>query len=48
MDFPYLTVISGPDSGGKLPVHPGTGHLLGRKDDNAYVLKDMRVSRHHC
>jgi serine/threonine protein kinase len=22
--------------------------MLGRKEDNAYVLKDMRVSRHHC
>lgn len=48
MDFPYLTVIAGPDKGRNFPIHPGTGHLLGRKDDNAYVLKDQRVSRHHC
>jgi serine/threonine protein kinase len=48
MDFPYLTVIAGPDKGRNFPIHPGTGNLLGRKEDNAYVLKDQRVSRHHC
>jgi hypothetical protein len=48
MDFPYLTVISGPDKGRNLPIHPGPGHMLGRNQENAYVLKDMRVSRFHC
>ena len=33
MNYPYFAVIAGPDKGRNLPIHPGTGHLLGRKDD---------------
>ena len=48
MDFPHLLIITGPDKGRSLPIHPGTGHSMGRNPENVYVLKDMRVSRFHC
>jgi pSer/pThr/pTyr-binding forkhead associated (FHA) protein len=48
MDFPYLLVITGPDKGRSVPIHPGAGHTMGRNPENVYVLKDMRVSRFHC
>jgi serine/threonine protein kinase len=48
MDFPHFTIIAGPDKGKLLPVHPGSGHLLGRHSGAAYTLNDPRISRFHC
>jgi eukaryotic-like serine/threonine-protein kinase len=48
MDYPYLIVISGPDKGRQYPLHPGAGHMIGRNQENSYVLKDMRASRFHA
>ncbi|HEY2787501.1 MAG TPA: FHA domain-containing serine/threonine-protein kinase, partial [Fimbriiglobus sp.] len=48
MDFPYFLVIAGQDKGRSFPVHPGSGHSMGRNQENAYVIKDMRCSRFHC
>jgi hypothetical protein len=48
MDFPHFLVVAGQDKGRQFPVHPGSGHSMGRNPENAYVLKDMRVSRFHC
>lgn len=48
MDFPHFAVIAGPDKGKLLPVHPGSGHLLGRHSEAAYTLNDPRISRFHC
>ncbi len=48
MDYPHFVVVSGPDKGKKLTVHPGRGHPLGRSPDASYRVNDMRVSRFHC
>jgi serine/threonine protein kinase len=48
MDFPHFLVVAGQDKGRQFPVHTGSGHSMGRNPENAYVLKDMRVSRFHC
>lgn len=47
MDYPHFAIVSGPDKGKRLPVHPG-GHTLGRSPEAGYRLNDPRVSRFHC
>lgn len=46
--YPQIAVIAGPDKGKWYPVHPGAGHMVGRHQDAAYKLSDMRASRFHC
>jgi serine/threonine protein kinase len=48
MDFPYFVVVGGDYKDRKFPVHPGSGHLLGRHSDASYVIHDPSVSRFHC
>jgi serine/threonine protein kinase len=48
MDFPYFYVVAGDDKGRAFPVHPGSGHLLGRHADASYRLHDHKLSRFHC
>ncbi|HVK19336.1 MAG TPA: FHA domain-containing serine/threonine-protein kinase [Fimbriiglobus sp.] len=47
MDFPYF-VVGGDYKDRKFPVHPGSGHLLGRHSEASYVVHDPNVSRFHC
>lgn len=47
MDFPYFLVVAGDDKDRKFPVHPGSGHLLGRHADASYKLRDHNVARYH-
>ncbi len=46
MDFPYFLVVAGDDKDRKFPVHPGSGHLLGRHADASYKLRDTSVARY--
>lgn len=48
MDFPYFLVVAGDDKDRKFPVHPGSGHLLGRHSDASYILRDHSVARYAC
>jgi hypothetical protein len=48
MDFPYFAVVYGDDKDRKFPVHPGSGHLLGRHAESSYRLHDHNVARFHC
>jgi serine/threonine protein kinase len=48
MDYPYFVAISGDDKDRKFPVHPGSGHQLGRHPETSYRLHDHQVSRFHC
>ncbi len=48
MDFPYFLVLAGEDKDRKLPVHPGSGHLLGRHAEASYRIHDLRAARFHC
>jgi serine/threonine protein kinase len=48
MDFPYFVVVGGDYKDRKFPVHPGSGHMLGRHPDASYVVHDPNVSRFHC
>jgi serine/threonine-protein kinase len=48
MNFPYFVVVAGDDKDRKFPVHPGSGHLLGRHADASYRLHDHAIARFHC
>ena len=48
MDFPYFVVVYGDDKDRKFPVHPGSGHLLGRHAESSYRLHDHSIARFHC
>lgn len=48
MSYPRIVVIAGPDKDKWYPIHPGDGHMIGRHQDAAYKLNDIRASRHHC
>ncbi|HET6574042.1 MAG TPA: FHA domain-containing serine/threonine-protein kinase [Fimbriiglobus sp.] len=48
MDFPYFVVVGGDYKDRKFPVHPGSGHLLGRHSEASYMVHDPSVSRFHC
>lgn len=48
MFAPKLVATAGPDQGVTFTLRVGTGHLLGRSADAAYVLSDSRASRQHC
>jgi serine/threonine protein kinase len=43
-----LVVIMGPDKDKTFTLQEGTGYVLGRSQDAAFKLNDMRASRHHC
>ena len=48
MNFPYFVVVYGDDKDRKFPVHPGSGHLLGRHAESSYRLHDHNIARFHC
>jgi serine/threonine protein kinase len=48
MNFPYFVVIAGDDKDRKFPVHPGSGHLLGRHAEASYLIHDPHAARFHC
>src|SRR5438874_2138549 len=43
-----LMVIFGPDKDKSFLLKEGTGHVLGRSQDAAYKINDLRASRTHC
>lgn len=44
---PYLVLLSGAQSGKRLKFHPGVT-TIGRAQDNAVVIPEIAVSRHHA
>jgi serine/threonine protein kinase len=47
MDFPHFVVTVGDDKDRLFPVHPGSGHLLGRSTEASYILRDYHVGKFH-
>lgn len=48
MDFPHFVVTVGDDKERLFPLHPGSGHLLGRSPQASYILRDYHVAKYHC